>query len=167
LRKKEGKMNPLSSDRLILRNFKNEDFSDVLTLAINWKSAPGPEFDKWPVDETGCKGFLEYLCTHENYYAIYLRKRERIIGLLAINKIDENKKLDLGHVIHSDFQNDDIDREALKMMIENIFTTMDVKSITTGNYPDEKQIAPLKSLKFVKGEPDGIYDMEKNNWRKD
>jgi hypothetical protein len=27
-------MNTLSSDRLILRNFKNEDFSDVLTLAI-------------------------------------------------------------------------------------------------------------------------------------
>ena len=162
----EEKMNSLTSNRLILRAFTKDDFSDVFTLAKNWKSAPGPEWDKWPVDEDGCKGFLEYLCTHENYFAIYLREKERVIGLLAINGINENKKLDLGHVIHSDFQNDDIDREALEMMIENIFTTMDVKSITTGNFPEEKQIAPLKSLGFIKGEPDGIYDMEKRNWKK-
>ena len=159
-------MNSLSSERLVLRAFSNDDFSDVLLLSVNWKSAPGPEFDKWPVDENGCKGFLDYLCTHENYFAIYLREKERVIGLLAINRIDENKKLDLGHVIHSDFQNNDIDREALKIMIEHIFETMNVESITTGNYPDEKQIAPLKSLGFMKMENEGVYDVEKKNWRK-
>ena len=161
-------MELLSSDRLILRGFIKDDFSDVLTLAVNWKSAPGPEFDKWPIDENGCKGFLEYLCTHENYYAIYLREKERVIGLLAINGIDENKKLDLGHVIHSDFQNNDIDQEALRTIIDNIFETMDVKVITTGNFPDEKQIAPLKSLGFIniKGTQDSIYEIEKDNWKK-
>ena len=160
-------MNSLSSERLVLRAFAKEDFSDVLTLAVNWKAAPGPEFDKWPVDENGCKGFLDYLCTNKNFYAIYLREKERVIGLLAINSIDENKKLDLGHVIHSDFQKDDIDREAIEMIVENIFSTMDVEKITTGNYPDEKQIAPLKSLGFIKdGGNDGVYDMEKENWKK-
>ena len=48
-------MNLLTSDRLNLRKFTKEDFSDLLSLAVNWKSAPGPEFDKWSVDENGCK----------------------------------------------------------------------------------------------------------------
>ena len=159
-------MDLLTSDRLIIKNFTKEDFLDVLSLAVNWKSAPGPEFDKWPVDENGCKNFLEYLCTHENYYSVYFCDKKRIIGLLAINNIDKDKKLDLGHVIHSDFQNNDIDREALKMMVNHIFNTMDVKTITTGNYPNEKQIAPLIDLGFIKSEEnDGIYDMEKINWK--
>jgi RimJ/RimL family protein N-acetyltransferase len=164
----ENNMEKLESERLILRKFEPRDFNDVWELSKNWKEAPGPDWDKWPVDENGCKSFLEYLCTHENYFAVYLREKERVIGLLAINKIDENKKLDLGHVIHSDFQNNDIDREALKMMIDYIFSTMGVNSITTGNYPEEKQIAPLKSLGFIENrEGDGqVYDMKKDNWKK-
>jgi RimJ/RimL family protein N-acetyltransferase len=160
-------MNSLHSNRLILRGFLNNDFSDLLTLAVNWKSAPGPECDKWPVDENGCKGFLEYLCTHQNYYAVHLCCNEKkVIGLLAINGINENKQLDLGHVIHSDYQNNDIDREALKTIIDYLFETMDIESIITGNYPYEKQITPLKSLGFTKGENEGIYIIEKRNWKK-
>jgi RimJ/RimL family protein N-acetyltransferase len=159
-------MNLLSSERLIIRDFNCNDFSDFLTLSVNWKSAPGPKFDKWPTDENGCKGFLEYLCTQKNFYAVYLCDKKMVIGLLAINKIDENKQLDLGHVIHSAYQNNDIDREALEMMVDYIFKTMDVESIITRNYPNEEQIAPLKSLGFKKCENDGVYIMKKDKWKK-
>jgi hypothetical protein len=43
-----------------------------------------------------------------------------------------------------------------------------VKSITTGNYPNEEQIRPLKSLGFIKDDKnDCIYNLEKINWEKD
>ena len=177
-------MDTLSSKRLLLRAFTKDDFFDVIALADNWNSAPGPKWDKFPADER----FLEEICTKENYYAVYLREEEKVIGILAINGICENEKLDLGHVIHSDFQNNDIDREALEMMVEHIFATMEVKKIITGNFPYEKQIAPLKSLGFIyKGTSDSstyepikslgygfyeetsdccTYEMEKNDWKK-
>jgi RimJ/RimL family protein N-acetyltransferase len=158
-------MGELSSNRLLLRAFTKDDFSDILTLAGNWKASPGPEWDKFPADEK----FLDEICTHNNFFAVYLCENEKVIGLLAINGIDDNKRLDLGHVIHSDFQNNDIDREALGMMIEHIFTKMDVKTIITENYPDEKQVAPLKSLGFTYTEGCSSYcqyELTKNKWEK-
>jgi RimJ/RimL family protein N-acetyltransferase len=160
-------MNLLSSARLLVRNFEGGDFSDFLALSVDWKSAPGPEWDKWPVDENGCGEFLDYLCAQKNFYAVYLCDEKKLIGLLAINKIDENKRLDLGHVLHSAYQDNDIDREALEMMVDYIFKTMDVDSIITGNYPNEEQIAPLKSLGFSRGENDGVYTMERGRWKND
>jgi len=57
----------------------------------------------------------------------------------------------MGHIIHSDYQNNDIDREALSMFIEYGFETMDIKTIVTHNFPDKKQEAPLYSLGFIDG----------------
>ena len=177
-------MNITDSERLVLRDFNKDDFSDLMELSINWKSAPGPEFDKWPINEDDCKGFLEYLSTHtvnesqklgdkdHHFCAIYLKEKEKIIGLLAINPSNDhllvNKTVDLGHVIHSDFQDNDIDREAIEMIVGFIFRKMiDVEMITTGNFPNEEQIRPLKNLGFIKDDiEDGIYELKRTNWVK-
>ena len=160
-------MNSLSSERLVLRDFNKDDVSDLLALSINWNSSPGSEFEKYPTDENGCKGFLKFLSDHtineslkfsdheHHFCAIYLKDKEKVIGLLAINPSNDgfiqHKKIDLGHVIHSDYQDDDIDREAIEMMVEYIFKIMtDAESITTENHPNEEQISPLKSLGFIK-----------------
>jgi RimJ/RimL family protein N-acetyltransferase len=177
-------MKKLESKRLILRDFEPNDFNGFWELSKNWKTSPGPDFDKWPVDENGCKEFLEYLFTHKinesqklgdkdhHFCAVFLLDEEKVIGLLAINPsndyLQENRKIDLGHVIHSAYQDNDIDLEAIEMMVEYIFKTMtDVESITTGNYPNEKQIRPLKNLGFIKDDKnDGIYDLKKIFWEK-
>jgi RimJ/RimL family protein N-acetyltransferase len=177
-------MNLLSSERLVLRDFNKDDVSDLLALSINWNSSSGSEFEKYPTDENGCKEFLEYLSDHtideslkfsdheHHFCAIYLGDKEKVIGLLAINPSDDyllqNKKIDLGHVIHSDYQDGDIDREAIEMMVEYIFTIMtDAESITTRNNPNEEQIRPLKNLGFIKDDKnDGIYDLKKAEWKK-
>ena len=177
-------MNITDSKRLVLRDFNKDDFSDLIALSINWKSAPGPEFDKWPTNKDDCKGFLEYLSTHtinesqklgdkeHHFCAIYLKEKDKVIGLLAINPSNDNhlanKMVDLGHVIHSDFQDNDIDREAIEMMVEYIFKKItDVEIITTGNFPNEEQIRPLKKLGFIKDDiDDGIYDLKRTNWVK-
>jgi hypothetical protein len=73
----------------------------------------------------------------------------------------------MGHIIHSDYQNNDIDREALSMFIEYGFEAMDVKTIITNNDPDEKQNASLYSLGFTdRNENGGQLIIEKSNWKK-
>ena len=160
-------METLESKRLVLRELKTEDFNDFWELSKNWKEAPGPDFDKFPIDEDGVKGFFDYCLTrNENGRFIFLRAEEKIIGLISLNGMDENNQMDMGHIIHSSYQNDDIDREALSMMIDYVFKTTETKTIITNNDPNKKQNNPLYSLGFVdRNENGGQLIMEKNNWR--
>jgi RimJ/RimL family protein N-acetyltransferase len=161
-------METLKSDRLVMRKLEPGDFNDFWELSKNWKEAPGPDFDKFPVDEEGCKGFFEYsLKNSENTLFIYLPTEQKIVGLIALNGMNENGQMDMGHVVHSNYQNDDIDREALSLLVDYVFKTTDSKAIITNNDPDKKQNAPLYSLGFVdRNENGGQLVMEKNNWRK-
>jgi RimJ/RimL family protein N-acetyltransferase len=97
---------------------------------------------------------------------IYLRSEEKIIGLICMNGIDQNVYMDMGHIIHSDYQNNEIDREALSMFIDYIFSATEAKAIITNNDPNEKQNAPLYSLGFTdRNANKGQLKIEKTNWK--
>jgi len=161
-------MERLESKRLVLKEIEPSDFKDFWDLSINWKAAPGPEFDKFPVAEKECRAFFEECLKNSGGTRyIYLRDEKKMIGLISFNGLDENGRMDMGHIIHSDYQNDDIDREALKMSIDHFFKTTEAKTIITHNFPDEKQEAPLYSLGFADGNREhGELLMDKENWLK-
>jgi RimJ/RimL family protein N-acetyltransferase len=143
-------MERMESKRLVLRNLEQDDFNDFWELSKNWKEAPGPAFDKFPVSEKECRDCFEYsLKNPENSCHIYLRDKKRIIGLICLNGIDENGYMDMGHIIHSDYQNNDIDKEALSMVVNHVLQTLDIKAIITNNDPNIKQNAPLYSIGFT------------------
>jgi len=142
-------MEKLESKRIILRDLESGDFNDFWELSKNWKNAPGPDFDKWPIDENECKGLFDAFINHKHGIWIYHKNEKKIIGGIFKNNTDENGFLDMGHVIHSDYQDNDIDKEALSMAVKSIFETMTVNGIITNNDPDEKQNVPLYSLGFV------------------
>ena len=144
-------MEKLESERLVLRELEPGDFNDFWELSKNWKEAPGPDFDKFPVDENECKNFFDHIFNNSRNTTgfVYLRSEKKIIGLICMNGIDENGCMDMGHVIHSDYQNNDIDKEALSMFVEYIFSATDAKAVITNNDPDKKQNAPLYSLGFT------------------
>jgi len=156
-------MEKLESKRLILRNLESEDFNDFWELSKNWKNAPGPDFDKWPVTENECKGLFDAFYNHKHGIWIYYNDVGKIIGGIFKNNIDENGFLDMGHVFHSDYQNNDIDKEAISMVVKNIFETMDVNGIITNNDSNEKQNAPLYSLGFIDRNDNGGQLVLKKN----
>ena len=132
-------MERLESKRLVLKELESSDFKDFWELSINWKAAPGPEFDKFPVTEKECREIFEYsLKNCDNTRYIYLCNEKKVIGLISLNGLDENGRMDMGHIIHSDYQNDDIDREAFLIFIDYVFKTTEVKTIVTHNFPDKK-----------------------------
>ncbi len=115
-------MDNINTERLLLRNFLGEDWPEVQNLAIDWKMAPGPEFDKLPIDEESCKGVTEYFSKESSkYLAIVLINPDKIIGLLALNGMTDTGLFDLGHIINSKYQDNDIDYEALKQRLNLYF----------------------------------------------
>ena len=162
-----GKMLRIETKRLVLRPFAADDWQDFRELALDWEAAPGPAFDKWRTSEAACKGSVQHMSTRGNYFAMCLRESGKVVGLLAINGIDENRQLDLGHVILSKYQDNDHDREALEALIQHCFDERGAVSVITRNAPDHAaQLAPLKSLGFTNKNPEnrGELVIAKDAW---
>ena len=162
-------MERIETKRLILRCFTADDWRDFQELAFDWQAAPGPAFDKWRTSEEACKDFVEYMSTKDQCFAVCLRESGRIIGLLAINAIDCEKQLDLGHVFLSTYQDNDHDKEALHALIQHCFDYSGASSIVTRNAAEHtEQLAPLKSLRFTNRNPgnSGELAIGKEEWNR-
>ena len=143
-------MPPIETKRLVLRSFAAADWQDFRELALDWQAAPGPAFDKLPTSEAACRKSVEQMSTKDSYYAMCLRGSGKVVGLLAINGIDGNGQLDLGHVILSKYQDNSHDQEALEAVVEYCFQKRGALSVVTHNAPDHPaQLAPLESLGFT------------------
>ena len=140
-------MRQIETARLILRPFCSGDWQDFQELSVDWKAAPGPEFDKWRTSEAASKESVEHMSTRDNYLAMCLRESGKVVGLLAMNGIDSEHQLDLGHVILSQYQDNDHDKEALESLIQHCFDAGGAEAVITHNAADhEAQLAPLRSL---------------------
>ena len=160
-------MQRIETQRLILRPFAADDWRDFRELAIDWKTTPGPAFDKWRTSEEACRESVQHMSTRDSYFAMCLRESGKVVGLLAINRINEEKQADLGHVILSKFQDNDHDREALQALIRHCFDTRGALSIITHNASEHAaQMAPLKSLGFANTNPKnpGELTLSKAQW---
>ena len=157
----------LSTDRLVLRGFAPDDWQDVHELAIDWRRAPGPDFDKWPTTEEAAKGLTGHFSSSPKYFAMCVKETGKVVGLVALNGYETEGRLDLGHVILSDYQDNDIDREALQTMVHHVFQTENPAAIVTHNDPTHReQLAPLLALGFsAAGEAEqGTLVLTKTDW---
>lgn len=144
-------MKTIETADLILRPFQPEDGDDVLALALDWKSAPGPEFDKLPTDRDGCLGFTQYLCTQAGTcWALWSKADRKVVGLIGLNGVEEHGFFDIGHIIHSGYQDNRRDRDALEKVVSLVFETRaEVETVITKNADFGPQLAPLVSLGFT------------------
>ena len=163
-------MSRIETKRLIIRPFTPDDWKDIQVLAIDKESKKRDPYDHtWPTSDDKCKEMAEYLAgMTDKFFAVCLKKDKTLLGLLAFNNIDTNKQLDLGHQIHSKYQDNDHDKEALESIIDFAFKNKDILSIETRTNSEwTEQIAPLKSLGFtpIKGDP-GNLGITKAVWEK-
>jgi RimJ/RimL family protein N-acetyltransferase len=139
----------IETKRLIIRTFTADDWKDFHELSIDWKASPGPAFDKWPTSEEAAKGSVEHMSTEARWYALCLREPAKVIGLLGLNGLDKEGRFDLGHVILTKYQDNDIDKEGLCAMVDYVFENKNVETVVTNNASEHtEQLAPLESLGF-------------------
>ncbi len=148
----DPKMLRIETKRLVLRAFAAADWRDFHELSVDWAAAPGPAFDKWPTSEEACKASVQHMATNAKYLAMCLRESGKVVGLLALNGMEEGR-MDVGHVILSKYQDNDYDREALQALIQHCFDTRGVPAVITHNADHVSQLAPLRSLGFTNRNP--------------
>ena len=155
----------LVTERLIIRRFTLEDWAAIQELARDIDSHEAAKYDcPWPTSDEECKGMADYFSKRESSWAVCLKADKRLIGYISYNDIDDDKRLDLGHVFHSEFYGKDYDTEALRCMIEYAFTHLDIRSIYANNAEEwTVQLAPLKEL-GMKTIRRGTMEITKEEW---
>lgn len=160
----------LETSRLVLRRFVIEDWADLQVLAMDWAEAPGPAFDKWPAGEEDVKGLAGHFAERPKFLAVCRKVDHSVVGLIGLNGIEAKTGMfDLGHVILSDCQDGDLDREALLVAVDHIFGAEDVTTIITHNEPThEEQLRPLLSIGFMpkEGGERGTLMLDRIRWEK-
>lgn len=140
----------LETERLLLRAFEISDLEDFYEYA---KVKGVGEAAGWPhhknIDETK-KILLEFI-ENKNIFAIYNKKYEKVIGSIGLHtEYDKNvfsdysnyKILEIGYVLSKEYWSQGFMTEALKKIIEYIFTTLKYDILIAGyfenNYSSEK-----------------------------
>lgn len=158
----------IETKRLILRPFTIDDWRDFQQLSVDWAAAPGPAFDKWPTSAEASQASVKHMSTSAKYLAMCLRDSGKVVGLLAINGVEPDGQLDVGHVVLSEYQDDDCDREALEAFIRHCFATFAAPAVVTHNADDAPQLAPLRSLGFTTKDPTdrGTLVISRDEWER-
>jgi ribosomal-protein-alanine N-acetyltransferase len=138
----------LETERLVIRRFTPDDWAEVQKLAGDMASSDAWQYDHgWPTSEDGCKRAAEYLSKNGCYWAVCLKDSDRITGLVSFNNIEDDGRLDFGHLFLREFARNDLDTEAIACALDHAFAALDVDRIVCRNAVDwAVQLAPLKTL---------------------
>ncbi|MFC1948117.1 GNAT family N-acetyltransferase [Chloroflexota bacterium] len=141
------------TERLLIRNFRSDDWKQIQALAIDKETSDSAEYDlTWPTSDDESLKMAKFLSGTDFFWAVCLKENEELIGLIAFNSIDENRTLDIGHVFHANYMlEQDTMTEALQRMVQYAFDELEIDRITTHNAADWKgQIDPLYRLGMKK-----------------
>ncbi|MDP6777072.1 MAG: GNAT family N-acetyltransferase [Candidatus Latescibacteria bacterium] len=162
----DGDARRFETSRLLIRRFTSDDWADFQVLATNYNACGGKYEGKWPESDEHARKSVEYIATDGKFFAACLRQTGQIIGFLALNGMDDNKQMDLGYIIHTDYQDGHHDREALETLISHIFAKLGASSIAVRWVPEwTQQFAVSKALGFTPvGNEEGQMQLTRQQW---
>ena len=140
-------MKRLETNRLILRDWNEQDLNDLFIILSNPNVALPS--DSSPITTLcKCKNILDYLIDMKNNYAIELKSTGHIIGTIGLNE-DAKRNTDtrnLGFSLAEEFWNQGIMTEALTVVIANAKSITKKLSATHKQNPKTEHI--LKKFGF-------------------
>ena len=139
-------MKSIETERLILRNFKEEDYDDLFELLSQRKD---DLFEAYPgiTFENG-REHLKYRLGNDEFVAISLKSENKIIGNICLGKRNFNT-LEIGYIVNKRYQRKGYAKEAATRLIEEAFSSGVHRIYGESNPRNECSISFLESLGFV------------------
>lgn len=140
----------LKTDRLIIRQFQENDLEDLILLIHDKMSSKYAPYDtQWPIDSP--KDILAYFMNDDEWYAVELINKKKVIGFVAASRTDDVAIRDLGYTIHSAYQNKGYACEACRALIEYYTKECGIGKFTAGTADcNEPSVKLLDKLGFTK-----------------
>jgi RimJ/RimL family protein N-acetyltransferase len=157
----------LETQRLIIRNFRPDDWEELLDLAIRYQASEYAQYDHpWPTTEEEVKGMAEWFAGGDNFFAVCLKTTSKLIGLLNIQRKEdaEGREHGLGYVFHPDYYRQGYATEACRAGMAQVFGPWKADRIHTGTHPNNTPSIGLLHKLGLKEVKDGEYAITRKEW---
>jgi len=140
-------MNSLETERLILRNFTNDDYDDLYEFLSQRKD---DICEAYP-DITYVNGIehLKYRVGSDDFIAIELKESHKVIGNIYFGKRDFESR-ELGYIINKNYQRKGHATEAIQAVIAQAFSDNVHRVYAECDPENDCSWGLLESLGFVK-----------------
>jgi ribosomal-protein-alanine N-acetyltransferase len=160
-------MTSLETDRLIIRNFRSDDWQQLQELAVAYQASEAAQYEEpWPTSTEEVKGMAGWFAGGDDYLAVCLKDTGQLIGLLAINRRDdaEGQVHNLGYVFHPGYYGQGYATEACRAAMAYLFDELAVDGILTGTHPDNGPSVRLLERLGLKQVARGEYAISRGEW---
>jgi RimJ/RimL family protein N-acetyltransferase len=141
---------PLETDRLLIRNFAPDDGPALLDLVRRYQSSPYAQFDhRWPMSPEEIQAVAEWFASGESSLAVCLRSSGEFIGFVSLNQetTEPGCIYNLGYVFHQAHWRHGYATEACRAVLRRAFLDLGADRVVTGtaaaNAPSCRLLARL------------------------
>jgi len=150
----------LETERLVLRNFKPNDWEDLLEISQEYEQSDMGQYDQeYPQTPDGIKELIGFLASSDDFAAVVLKNQPKVVGLVQFQRkkdFDDEVVHGIGGIFNSDFRGKGYAFEAFKSVIEYLFEKLGIDKCIAGtavvNYKSRKLVERLGFREFTQKE---------------
>ncbi len=157
----------LETDRLIIRNFRPDDWQELQELAIEYRASQWAQYEEpWPTSEEEVKSMAAWFGNGDGYLAVCLKSTGKLIGLVAIERREEQEGCvhNLGYVFHPGYHGQGFATESCRAALGYVFDTLAAERILTGTNPANADSVRLLKRLGLKEIARGEFGLAKAEW---
>ena len=144
----------LETDRLVLRNFKPDDWEALYEMISQYEASEVAAYDQqWPTEAEDIKGVTEWFAGGDSFLAVCLRDSDQFIGLVSLNPEEKKGVYNIGYIFNASYHRHGYATEACRAALEHVFDTLLAESVVTGTAAaNQASCRLLERLGFQKTE---------------
>jgi RimJ/RimL family protein N-acetyltransferase len=158
----------LETDRLIIRNFRPDDWQDLQETVVQYQASEWARYeDRWPTAKEEVKDMAKWLAGGDDYLAVCLKEMGKLIGLIAINRRQEQagRVYNLGYVFHPSYHGHGYATESCQAATDYVFGQLGAHGILTGTHPANRPSVRLLERLGLKEIAHGEFAISREEWK--
>lgn len=138
----------IETPRLLLRNFRPEDWRDLQRLAQGFMASPMRVYDnQWALDDASIQETCQFFAATDHFMAVTLGQAGTFLGFVCLNPDQSGSSYDMGYNFLAEGQGAGYATEACRAVLRYAFDTLGTPRITAGtaeaNLPSQRLLARL------------------------
>lgn len=152
----------METKNLVIRKFMHDDFQDFFELICNKMNSKYAVYDEqFPTDIDSLKGLLSFFMDSDEFFAIELNAKGKVIGFVSLNYVDEFTR-NLGYCIHTEYQGNGYAKEIVIEMKRYAKEELKIEKLISGTAEEN-----IPSVNLLLGSGFIITDRQQGSFTND
>lgn len=125
----------IETDRLVVRNFKDNDCEALHEMIVQYEESEYAAYDQpWPTSVEEIKGIAESFARGDDFLAVCLKDTSQFIGFVALNpeEGEGSREYNIGYVFNFNYHGHGYATEACKAILNRAFGQLQALRVISG-----------------------------------